>query len=58
MKELVIIMISAILVDNVVLSQFKGICPFLGVSKKMQNSVGMGVAVIFVMVCATAVTFQ
>ncbi len=57
MKELVIIMISAILVDNVVLSQFKGICPFLGVSKKMQNSVGMGVAVIFVMVCATAVTF-
>ena len=57
MKELIIIMISAILVDNVVLSQFKGICPFLGVSKKMQNSVGMGAAVIFVMVCATAVTY-
>lgn len=50
-------MISAILVDNVVLSQFKGICPFLGVSKKMQNSVGMGAAVIFVMICATAVTY-
>ncbi len=57
MKELVILMISAILVDNIVLSQFNGICPFLGVSKKMQNAVGMGAAVIFVLVCAAAVTY-
>lgn len=57
MKELIVLMISAILVDNIVLSQFKGICPFLGVSKKVKNAVGMGIAVIFVMVCATAVTF-
>lgn len=57
MKELIVLMISAILVDNIVLSQFKGICPFLGVSKKVKNAVGMGAAVIFVMVCATAVTF-
>ncbi len=57
MKELFVIMVSAVLVDNVVLSQFKGICPFLGVSKKMRNSVGMGAAVIFVMICATLVTY-
>lgn len=57
MKELIVLMISAILVDNIVLSQFKGICPFLGVSKKVKNAVGMGIAVIFVMVCATAVTY-
>lgn len=57
MKELIVLMLSAILVDNIVLSQFKGICPFLGVSKKIKNAVGMGAAVIFVMVCATAVTF-
>lgn len=57
MKDLVILMISAILVDNIVLSQFNGICPFLGVSKKMQNAVGMGAAVIFVLVCASAVTY-
>ena len=57
MKELIVLMISAILVDNIVLSQFNGICPFLGVSKKIKNSVGMGAAVIFVMVCATLVTY-
>lgn len=57
MKELFVLMISAVLVDNVVLSQFKGICPFLGVSKRIRNSVGMGAAVIFVMICATAVTY-
>ncbi|NLZ45935.1 MAG: RnfABCDGE type electron transport complex subunit A [Clostridiales bacterium] len=56
-KNLIIIMITAVLVDNVVLSQFKGICPFLGVSKKIKNSLGMGLAVIFVMVCATLVTY-
>ena len=46
-----------ILVNNYVLAQFLGICPFLGVSKKLDSSVGMGVAVIFVMVLATAVTW-
>ena len=51
------ILFSMILVNNYVLVQFLGICPFLGVSKKLDSSVGMGVAVIFVMVIATAVTF-
>lgn len=57
MKELIIIMMSVILVDNFVLSQFLGICPFLGVSKKLDSATGMGVAVTFVMVLATAVTW-
>ena len=51
------ILFSMILVNNYVLVQFLGICPFLGVSKKLDASVGMGVAVIVVMVIATAVTF-
>ena len=51
------IIIGAIFVNNVVLAQFLGICPFLGVSKKLDSSVGMGAAVIVVMVIATAVTF-
>ena len=51
------ILIGMILVNNYVLAQFLGICPFLGVSKKLDSSVGMGVAVIFVMVLATAVTW-
>ena len=57
MKELLLVAISAALVNNVVLSQFLGLCPFLGVSKKMDSAVGMGVAVIFVMVLATAATW-
>ncbi len=57
MKELLMIMMSVILVDNFVLSKFLGICPFLGVSKKLDSAVGMGGAVIFVMVLATAVTW-
>ena len=57
MKELIVLMISAILVDNVVLSQFKGICPFLGVSKKVNTAFSMSIAVILVMVIATAVTY-
>lgn len=57
MTEIIVIIMSIILVDNVVLSQFLGICPFLGVSKKMDSAVGMGVAVIFVMVLATAATW-
>ena len=58
MTEIIVIIMSIILVDNVVLSQFLGICPFLGVSKKMDSAVGMGVAVTFVMVLATAATWQ
>ncbi len=57
MKSLFIIMISAILTDNFVLSKFMGICPFLGVSKKTSSSLGMGAAVIFVMTCAAIVTY-
>lgn len=57
MKEILVIMLSAVFVDNFVLSKFMGICPFLGVSKKLSSSLGMGAAVIFVMVCATCVTY-
>ena len=57
MKEIVIIMMSAILVNNFVLVKFLGICPFLGVSKKLDSAIGMSIAVIFVMVLSTAVTF-
>ncbi len=56
-KALIIILMSSVLVDNYVLSRFLGICPFLGVSKKVDQSVGMGLAVIFVMLMATAVTW-
>jgi len=56
-KELIAIVMAAILVNNYVLSQFLGICPFLGVSKKLDQATGMSVAVIFVMLLATAVTF-
>ena len=51
------IIFGMILVNNYVLAQFLGICPFLGVSKKLDSAVGMGGAVIFVMVLATAVTW-
>lgn len=57
MSSIISIMISAVLTDNYVLSQFKGICPFLGVSKKLSSSLGMGMAVIFVMTCAAIVTY-
>ena len=57
MKEIFMILVSAILVDNFVLSKFMGICPFLGVSKKMDSAVGMGLAVTFVMIMASAVTY-
>ncbi|MCL2211473.1 MAG: RnfABCDGE type electron transport complex subunit A [Treponema sp.] len=56
-KALVVILMSTVLVNNYVLCQFLGICPFLGVSKVFKNAVGMGVAVTFVMVLATAVTW-
>lgn len=55
--EYILIFISAIFVNNIVLSQFLGICPFLGVSKKVETSVGMGMAVAFVLVVSTLVTF-
>ncbi len=57
MKEMLVILLSAVLVDNVVLSKTYGICPFLGVSKKINSAFGMGLAVIFVMVGATALTY-
>ncbi|MGN0607286.1 MAG: electron transport complex protein RnfA [Oscillospiraceae bacterium] len=57
MKSLFTIMIAAVLTDNFVLSKFMGICPFLGVSKKASSSIGMGAAVIFVMTCASAITY-
>lgn len=57
MVSIITIMMSVILVNNFVLAQFLGICPFLGVSKKLDSAVGMGVAVVFVMVLATAVTW-
>ncbi len=55
--EMMIILLTAILTENFVLSQFMGICPFLGVSGKASGSLGMGCAVTIVMVGATAVTF-
>jgi len=55
--EYVLIIISAIFVNNIVLAQFLGICPFLGVSKKLETAVGMGAAVVFVMALATMVTW-
>jgi len=57
MKELLIILFSAILVDNFVLSRFLGICPFLGVSKNVKTAMGMSTAVIVVMVIASALTW-
>ena len=55
--ELIGIIIVAIFVNNVVCSQFLGICPFLGVSKKVDTAIGMGFAVMFVLTMATIVTF-
>ena len=57
LKELVLILMAGVLINNYVLQQFLGICPFLGVSKKLNQATGMGVAVTFVMLCATAVTY-
>lgn len=56
-KSLVSVFLAAILTENYVLCKFLGICPFLGVSKKLNTALGMSVAVTFVMVLATAVTF-
>ncbi len=57
MKELILILIGSALVNNVVLSQFLGLCPFLGVSKKTKTAASMGFAVIFVIMIASAVTY-
>ena len=56
MKELLLIAVGSALVNNVVLSQFLGLCPFLGVSKKIETAAGMGAAVIFVITIASLVT--
>ena len=56
MKELLLIGIGSALVNNVVLSQFMGLCPFLGVSKKIDTALGMGGAVIFVLTLSSLVT--
>ena len=56
-KSLIVILMSSVLVNNYVLSRFLGICPFLGVSKKVGQATGMGVSVIFVMLIATLVTW-
>jgi len=55
-KDLLILLVSTSLVSNVVLSQFLGLCPFLGVSKKTDTAVGMGVSVLFVITLSSAVT--
>ena len=55
--EYILILIAAVFVNNIVLSQFLGICPFLGVSNKVSTSVGMSGAVLFVMTIATTVTY-
>ena len=55
--EYILIFITAIFVNNIVLSQFLGICPFLGVSKKVETATGMGAAVAFVLTIATIVTY-
>ena len=55
--EYVLLIISAVLVNNFVLTRFLGICPFLGVSKDIPTALGMGIAVIFVITCASAVTW-
>ncbi len=57
MKEILFILVSAILVDNFIFSRFMGCCPFLGVSEKADTALGMGCAVIFVMTVSGAVTY-
>ena len=57
LKDLLVLSLGAILIENFVLVQFLGICPFLGVSKKVETAVGMGFAVVFVMACASAITW-
>ena len=58
MKELILILMAGVLVNNYVLQQFLGICPFLGVSSKVNTSLGMGMAVTFVMALSAVVTWS
>ena len=55
MISFLLAILSSMLIDNVVLSRFYGICPFLGVSRKVKSSFGMGIAVVFVIVLATVI---
>ena len=57
LKGLILILMGGVLINNYVLQQFLGICPFLGVSKKLNQATGMGIAVTFVMLCAIAATW-
>ena len=57
LKNLLFIILTSVFVNNYVLTKFLGVCPFLGVSKKLKEAVGMGFAVTFVMVIATGVIF-
>ena len=57
MKTMILVILTAAITNNYVLVKFLGICPFLGVSKKFDQASGMGIAVTFVMLCATAVTY-
>ena len=57
MPAFLAVILTAMITDNLVLSKFMGICPFLGVSKKLKSAVGMGIAVIFVMICSTLATY-
>jgi len=57
MKDYLLIMISAIFINNVIFARFLGLCPYLGVSKKFSTAWGMGMAVTFVMTVSTAITF-
>jgi len=57
LREIIVIALGAILVENFVLVKFLGICPFLGVSKKIETALGMGMAVTFVMAMASAITW-
>ena len=58
MKEMILLLVGAALVNNVVLSQFLGLCPFLGVSKRTETAAGMGGAVIFVITIASGITAE
>lgn len=57
MAELVTLLVTSVLINNVILNQFLGMCPFMGVSKKRSSALGMGVAVLFVIVAASLVTY-
>lgn len=57
MKEYLLVMVSAIFINNVVFARFLGICPYLGVSRKLETAMGMGMAVTFVMTISTAITW-